>query len=87
MNYVYILQSNQNGRYYIGSTNNIKRRLREHNPGKTESLKHLLPLRLVFMQEFIKLEEARKIEKRLKRLKSRVIIERIIRDKIIKLGL
>ncbi|MBK5215567.1 MAG: GIY-YIG nuclease family protein [Candidatus Pacebacteria bacterium] len=87
MEYVYILQSERNSRYYIGSTNNLERRLLEHNSGHTKSLRNLLPMILVFNQGYEKIGEARKMELRLKRLKSRIIIESIIRDKIIKLGL
>jgi putative endonuclease len=33
----YILQNIQNQRYYIGSTNDLDRRLSEHNRGQTRS--------------------------------------------------
>ncbi|MEP7219741.1 MAG: GIY-YIG nuclease family protein [Bacteroidota bacterium] len=55
MNFVYILQSQKNNQYYIGSTANLLRRIAEHNSGKTKSLKYLLPVVLVFKQEFTKL--------------------------------
>ncbi len=84
MNCVYILQSDKNGRYYIGSTNNLLRRLAEHNAGKTKSLFCLRPLKLVFKKEFALLKDARKVEKKLKKLKNRNIIERIIADGEIK---
>jgi putative endonuclease len=80
MNVVYILQSEKNAKYYIGSTNNLERRLVEHNAGKTKSLYFLRPMKLVFKQEFDSLSHARKVEKRLKKLKNRHIIETIIRD-------
>jgi putative endonuclease len=84
---VYILQSQKNGRYYIGSTNNIERRLLEHNSGKTKSLRNILPVELLFKKEYADLSEAGRMELRLKKLKNRKIIERIIKDKEIKLGL
>lgn len=87
MNVVYILQSIKNGKYYIGSTNDVERRLLEHNSGKTKSLRYLRPLEIVFKKEFTSLGEARKIEARLKKLKSRKIIEKIIKDKEITTGL
>ncbi len=87
MNYVYILKSKKNNKYYIGSTNNPSRRLLEHNEGKTKSLKYIRPLKLVFKKEFNNLFDARKMEINLKRLKSRKIIEKIIMDKDIKMGL
>jgi putative endonuclease len=36
---VYILKNILSGRHYIGSTNNITRRLEEHNRGQTKSTK------------------------------------------------
>ena len=87
MYFVYILKSNKNGRYYIGSTNNLERRILEHNSGKTKSLKYLRPLEIVFYKEFIEEYEAKKIEKKLKRFKNKNIIERIIVEQKLNLGL
>ena len=85
MNCVYILKSEKTGRYYIGSTNDINRRISEHNAGKTKSLRYLRPLKIVFKKEFHVLEEARRVEIKLKKLKNRDILERIIEDQEIKL--
>lgn len=87
MNFVYILQSEKNGRYYIGSTNDLERRLSEHNAGKTKSLKYILPLKLIFKKEYKILIDARRMELHLKKLKSRAILERIILEGDIKTGL
>ena len=35
MHYVYILKKQKDGEIYIGCTNNLKRRFREHNAGST----------------------------------------------------
>ena len=83
--YVYILKSIEKSRYYIGSCINIKLRLKQHNDGLVKSTKSLRPLRLEYFQEFSSIKLARQIEYKLKKLKSRIIIERIIQDKFIKL--
>jgi predicted GIY-YIG superfamily endonuclease len=44
--YVYILRSEVDKKLYIGSTNNINRRLNEHNSGKVDSTKNRAPLSL-----------------------------------------
>jgi putative endonuclease len=44
--YVYILKSSIDNNLYIGSTNDIKRRLAEHNSGKVDSTKTRVPLKL-----------------------------------------
>jgi len=86
MYFVYILQSIKNNRYYIGSTNNLERRLLEHGSGKTKSLKYLRPLKIVFKKEFGSETDARAIERKLKKFKSRDIIEKIIKDQEITMG-
>lgn len=86
MNFIYILVSEKNGKFYIGSTNNLERRLGEHNFGKTKSIKNLRPLKLVFKKEFESLLEARQMEIKLKKSKNRTIIERIVKDQNIKMG-
>lgn len=84
--FVYILKSSKNGRYYIGSTNNLERRIKEHSDGEAPATKYLRPLSLVFSQCFTTIEQARLIESKLKRFKSKKIIEKIISDGIIYVG-
>ena len=42
--FVYILRSLKDGELYIGSTNDIQRRLAEHNSAQVDSTKHRVPL-------------------------------------------
>lgn len=86
MGIVYILKSLKNGRYYIGSTNNLDRRLTEHNLGKTKSLRFTRPYELVLKMEYSSILEARSIEAKLKRFKNGKIIGKIINDGFISLG-
>jgi putative endonuclease len=44
--YVYILRSIIDKDFYVGSTNNIRRRLTEHNSGKVDSTKSRTPFSL-----------------------------------------
>jgi len=44
--YVYILRSVTDKNVYVGSTNNIRRRLAEHNSGKVDSTKGRIPFAL-----------------------------------------
>ena len=54
--FVYILQSESTGRYYCGQTNNLERRIREHNdPSYRESKttkRFAGPWRLVWTGQF-----------------------------------
>ena len=76
--YVYILQSLKNQRFYIGSTNNLDRRIVEHNSGKSKYTKFSRPYKLVFSQNFDDLVIARKVEYKLKQFKSRKFVFDII---------
>jgi len=82
--FVYILKDKEN-KLYIGSTDNLKRRIHQHGTGHTQTTKRMKNPTLVFNQEYSSLEQARKIENRLKKLKRKDYIERIIKDGYIKL--
>jgi len=63
MYYVYILKSKVIGKLYIGSTNDLKRRLREH---QKETLLKRNPFVLVYYEAFAVESDARNREKKLK---------------------
>jgi len=70
MPWVYILRGSS-GRHYIGSTNDLERRLAEHRNSGTHSTARLgYPLELVASLEVAELSEARKLERELKRKKN-----------------
>ena len=79
---VYILESEKSGRYYIGSTDNINRRIKEHNLGKVVSTKNIRPWKIKIFIECDTLTEARSSEYRLKKYKRKDILEKVIKDKI-----
>jgi len=66
MFYVYILQSIRNKQFYIGHTNNLTRRLREHRSGGTTSLKGRGLYKLVYYEKLETRAEALLREKYLK---------------------
>lgn len=74
----YILQSESDGKHYIGSTSDVDRRMTEHNKGHSKYTKNRGPFKLVYKEEYKTLSEARKREYYLKSLKSRVVIENLI---------
>lgn len=81
---VYILQD-ETGRYYIGSTNDLDRRLSQHSQNHTWTTQRFINPKLVFSQEYATLENARKIELKLKRLKRKDYIAKIIGERNIKI--
>lgn len=68
MYFVYILQSLKDKKFYTGITNNLERRLKEHNKGKksTPSTAYRGPFKLVYFEKFNSRQVARKREKFLK---------------------
>jgi len=67
MYYVYVIQSQIDRSTYIGYTGDLDKRLKEHNIGKTRSIKSKIPFVLVYFEEFENKTEARKREIRLKK--------------------
>ncbi|MDI6765365.1 MAG: GIY-YIG nuclease family protein [Bacteroidota bacterium] len=81
MYFVYILQSKKIGQYYVGHTDNLERRMSEHDNGKSPYTKGRGPWTLVNVEEFATRSEAMKREKEIKGQKSREFIERLINKK------
>lgn len=82
--HVYILESLRNKKHYIGSTANLENRFLEHENGEVKATQYLRPWKLIFSQTFDDIKIARQVEIKLKRFKSRKIIEKIINDGRIK---
>lgn len=78
MCYLYILHNQEKDRYYIGSTINIERRLKEHFAGKTRTTKILQTNKLVYLEELPNIHLAREREKKLKSYKSKKYIKWLI---------
>jgi putative endonuclease len=67
---VYVLKSSKTGKRYIGYTNNISRRLNEHNNAtRGFSLRHK-PFYLIFKKEFTAKKETLAFEKYSNKLKG-----------------
>lgn len=66
MFYTYILKSEKDGNLYTGYTNDLKRRLSEHNSGKNISTKFRSPFTLIYYEAYKSREDATHREKMLK---------------------
>jgi putative endonuclease len=67
MHYVYLLESDAfGGQRYIGLTANLKKRLADHNAGKSPHTSKYMPWRLVTYVAFSDIEKARAFERYLK---------------------
>ncbi|MBI3500390.1 MAG: GIY-YIG nuclease family protein [Bacteroidetes bacterium] len=74
---VYILQC-KNERYYIGSSKDIKLRFEQHQNGSVKATKYILPVALKAIISCSDSTEARKLEWKIKKSKSRKVIEELI---------
>ena len=71
---VYILYSNSLDKYYVGYTNDLERRLSEHNRKKGKFTDGGIPWSLVLQEKYELKSEAMKREKFIKSQKSRQYI-------------
>lgn len=78
--YTYILQSKKDQRRYIGSAEDIERRLKSHNEGLVDATIHRRPLELLCYREFATRAEAVQFEKYLKSLKGGKTFKRILKE-------
>ena len=77
--HVYILQSEVDGSYYVGSTQDIAARLDRHNQGRSAYTKPRRPWCLVFQEEHPDRSSAVKRELQIKNRRSRKYIEGLVR--------
>jgi len=75
---VYIIQSERNGSYYVGYSEDVVRRLEQHNAGKVKATRYRKPYRLVYQETYLTETEARQREHYIKSQKSKKFIEGLI---------
>ncbi len=73
--FVYALQSERDGRLYIGMTRDVQKRLRQHNAGKTQSTRFYRPYILLRFAEVPDRLAARALEKEWKSGSGRAFIK------------
>ncbi len=64
--FVYAIKSLSKNYIYVGLTNNLERRIQEHNSGRGKSTKSHAPFRLIYSEKVGLRVEAREREKYLK---------------------
>ena len=68
----------KNGRLYTGSTSDFERRFSEHCSGKSKYTKNVLPVKLVYKEEYSTRSEAYRREMFLKTGKGREFLSKIL---------
>ena len=80
MHYVYMLHSDRLGKYYVGRTENISKRLEDHNAGRSTYTKRGRPWALVYEESFEEKADAVAREKEIEKRKSRRYIEKLVQS-------
>ena len=64
--FVYAIKSMIANYIYVGLSDNVDRRVKQHNDGKERTTRTFRPFKLIWVEEFVTRMEARKREKYLK---------------------
>jgi putative endonuclease len=78
--YTYVLHSKKDGLFYMGYTNNLKRRLYQHNNGENISTRNRRPLKLIYFEGHLDKKDALRREKYLKTNKGKTMLRYIIKE-------
>lgn len=78
--YVYVLQSTKTGKHYVGFTHNLRRRLAEHNAGKSQSTRSGEHWEVIFYEAYRVESDARRRENYLKTSGGKRALRTMIKD-------
>lgn len=82
MYYVYVLKSLANNDVYIGYSDDLRSRLREHNEGKSNYTRVYRPWTLIYYEAYRNKNDARKREVELKGHKAKEFLKEHIKESL-----
>ena len=85
--YLYVLLSLKDHKFYIGSTNDLKRRIVEHQKGKNTSTAKRLPVELIYFEGHCSKEDALRREKYFKTTKGKTTLRQMLRESLLRRSL
>ena len=80
MFYVYVLQSNKDGKFYVGFTRDLKIRFEQHEKGFVDSTKNRRPLKLIYYEACLNQSDATKRAKYLKTYHGKMFIRKRLKS-------
>lgn len=80
MFYNYVIQSLKNSELYIGYTENLKKRLNEHNQGLIKATKPYLPWKLIYYEAGLNKKDALRREHYLKTTQGQRLLKRRLKE-------
>ena len=78
--YIYVLESLEGKELYIGYTNNLRERFREHNQGLSRATKRYLPWRLIYYEACLNQQDAKRRENYFKTTQGRRLLKKRLKD-------
>lgn len=78
--YLYILKSLKDKKFYTGTTNDLRRRFKEHNSGENISTSYRRPFKLIYYEAYLLKEDAEAREKYLKTSMGKRVIKKQLRN-------
>ena len=79
MFYVYILKSLKDYKLYIGFSEDIVKRIKDHNSGSNKSTKNRRPLKLIYYEGHLSKEDALRREKYFKTTKGKTSLKQMLK--------
>jgi putative endonuclease len=78
--FVYVLLSEKDGRFYTGYTEDVERRVKDHNNGRVFSTKYRRPFSLIYYEVSFNLDDTLKREKYLKSTYGKMYIKNRVKN-------
>jgi putative endonuclease len=75
--FIYLIQSDNCRRPYLGSTLNVEERLNQHNNGETTATMGKGPWTIVRIWQFDSISDARAIEYKVKQMRRKLTVEQV----------
>ena len=80
MFYIYIIESAKNGELYSGYTEDLQKRLKEHNQGLNISTKRHIPWKCIYYEACLNKEDAIRREKYMKTTQGTRLIKNRLKE-------
>jgi len=80
MYYTYVLQSEKDGKFYVGFTKELKQRFDQHNKGIVESTKDRRPFKLIYYEASLNRNDATNREKYFKSYLGRMFVKKRLKS-------
>jgi len=78
--YTYVLQSLEDNQFYTGFTENLKLRFERHSKGRIESTRQRRPLKLIYYEACVDIEDAIRREKYLKKYHGKMFLKKRLKS-------